>query len=239
MTRVNDIRKTATDPKPVYAAVGVTDLAIERVREAKVRAAAVRADLDVSALQDKAVALQDKAVKRAEKIAEQVAEQAQQLPALALSQTIEAAGKARETYAELAVRGEKLVKRIRNQKSTKDLLAQAGSTISLGKGAVTTARKAANDTQVAAKATLTTALHEAEVVVEAVAGAVRKDAKVTTVTARKSAAATRSSVQGAVTTAKKSTAPAKRATKAAATSTSKTATKATTAVKTATAKVGD
>src|SRR6185503_11489819 len=98
-TLAGDIRKTATDPTPVYAAVGVTDLAIERVRKAGVRAASVRVSLDVSALQDKAV-------KRAEK----VAEQAQQIPALAVSQTAEIAGKARETYTELAVRGEKLVK---------------------------------------------------------------------------------------------------------------------------------
>ncbi len=253
MTIANDIRKPATYTTPVYAAVGVTDLAVERVREASVRAAAARADLDVNALQDKAVALQDKAValqgkavKRAEKVAEKVTEQAQQIPALALSQTIEAAGKARETYSELAVRGEKLVKRIRNQKSTKDLLAQAGSTLSLGKGAVTTVRKAATETQQAAKATLTTALHEAEVVVEAVTGSVRDEAKATTRTVRKSAPVVRltakrtaASAKRTATTAKKSTASVKRATKATATSARKTATKATKATKTATPKVGD
>jgi heparin binding hemagglutinin HbhA len=228
MTFVKDIKKTATDPTPVYAAVGATDLAIEVVREAGVRAAAVREDLDVTALQGQAV-------KRAEK----VAEQAQQLSALALTQTLEAAGKARETYAELAARGQKLVKRIRYQQSTKDLLAQAGSTISLGKGAVTTVRKAALDTQHAAKATLTTALREAEVVAGTVTGAVRKDAKVTTVAARKSAPAVRLAAKRTATTAKKGAVSTKRATKSAATSASKTATKATTAAKTATPKLGD
>jgi len=39
-----------------------------------------------------------------------------------------------------------MVKRVRNRKSTKDLFAQAGSTVSLGKGAVTTVRNAAHDT---------------------------------------------------------------------------------------------
>jgi heparin binding hemagglutinin HbhA len=243
MTTVNDFRKTVTYTTPVYAAVGVTDLAVERVREASVRAAAVRVDLDVSALQDKAVALQDKAVKRAEKVAEKVTEQAQQFPALALSQTAEIAGKARETYSELAVRGEKLVKRIRNQKSTKDLFAQAGSTISLGKGAVTTVRKAATETQQAAVATLTTALHEAEAVVGTVTGTVRDEAKATTRTVRKSAPVVRltgkrtaTAAKRTATTAKKSTASVQRATKATATSARKTATKAT---KTATPKVGD
>ena len=239
MTLVKDIRKTVTDTTPVYAAVGVTDLAVEMVRAVRirvgVRAAAARADLDVSALQDKAV-------KRAEK----VAEQAQQIPALALNQTLEVAGKAHEvagkaheTYAELAVRGHKLVKRIRSQKATRDLLAQAGSTVSLGKGAVTTVRKAAGDTQRAALATLTTGRREAEAVVDAVAASVQHEVKATTRTVRKSAAATRTSATRTTATAKKSTASAKRATRTAATGARKTATKATKATKAATPKVGD
>jgi len=61
MTLVNDIRNTVTDTKPVFAAVGVTDLAVEKVRAARDRALAARADLDVSALQDKAAKLQGKA----------------------------------------------------------------------------------------------------------------------------------------------------------------------------------
>ena len=232
MTLVKDIRKTVTDTTPVYAAVGVTDLAVEMVRAVRVRigarAAAARGDLDVSALQGKAV-------KRAEK----VAEQAQQIPALALNQTLEVAGKAHETYSELAVRGQKLVKRIRNQKATKDLLVQAGSTVSLGKGAVTTVRKAAVDTQRAAKATLTSGRHEAEVVLDAVVASVHHEAKATTGTVRKSAAATRTSARRTTATAKKSTASAQRATRSAATGARKTATTATKATKTATAKVGD
>ena len=221
MTLVNDIRKTVTDTTPVYAAVGVTDLAVEKVRHARARALAARADFHVSALQDKAVkraeALQDKAAKRAEKVAEQaqkvadraekVAEQAQQIPALALNQTLEVAGKAHTTYTDLAVRGEKLVTRLRNQKATKDLLAQAGTTVSFGKGAVTTVRKA-----------------------------VRGEAKATKRAVRKSGPATRLSTKP---TARKSRAAAKRATKATVTSASKTATAATTAVKAAAPKIGD
>ena len=83
MTLVSDFRKSLTDTTPVYAAVGVTDLAVEKVRDAGTRAAAARADFDVSALQDKAV-----------KRAELVAEQAQQFPGKALNQTLETAGKA-------------------------------------------------------------------------------------------------------------------------------------------------
>jgi heparin binding hemagglutinin HbhA len=250
MTLVKDIRKTVTDTTPVFAAVGATDLAVEKVRDARARAVAARADLDVSALQDKAMdkaaklqgkamdkatMLQDKAIKRAEKLAEQ----AQHIPALALNQTLEAAGKAQETYAELAVRGHKLVKRIRTQKSTQDLLAQADSTVSLGKGAVTTVRKAAVDAERVAKATLTTGRHEAGVVIDAVVSSVHREAKVTTGTVRKSAAVTRKAVKRTSTTAKKSTTSARRATKSAVTSATKTTAAAAAAAKVATPKVGD
>lgn len=228
MTFVSDFRKSLTDTTPVYAAVGVTDLAVEKVRDAGVRAAAARADFHVSALQDKAV-----------KRAELVAEQAQHIPALALNQTLETAGKAQATYAGLAVRGEKLVKRIRNQKATKDLLTQAGTTVSFGKGAVTTVRQAAGDTRRAAKSTLTTGRHEAESAVGAVVASVRGEAKTTKRAVRKVGPATRLSTKRTATVAKKRTAAVKRATKATVTSAGNTASAATAAVKTATPKVGD
>jgi heparin binding hemagglutinin HbhA len=224
MTLVKDIRKTVTDTTPVYAAVGATDLAVERLREARTRAAAVHLDLDVSALQD-----------RAAKRFEMVTEQVQQIPAQVRNQTVEVAGKARETYSGLAVRGEKLVKRVRNQKSTKDLFAQAGSTVSLGKGAVTTVRKAALDTQHAAMVTLATGRREAG----SVAASVQDDVRSTGRNVSKAAATTHTAAEGTVTTAKKSTASAERATKSVATSARKTAATATTAAKTATPKVGD
>ena len=228
MTFVSDIRKTVSDTTPVYAAVGVTDLAVEKVRDARDRAAAARADFHVSALQDKAV-----------QGAEKVAEQAQHIPSMALNQTLEAAGKAQATYAELAVRGKKLVTRIRNQKATKDLLAQAGTTVSFGKGAVTTVRKAAVDTRRAAKSTLTTGRHEAEAAVGAVAASVRGEAKATKRTVRKSGPATRLSTKRTATVAKKRTASVKRATKAAVTSAGTTTAAATAAVKTTAPKIGD
>jgi len=224
MTLVHDIRKTITDTNPVYAAVGVTDLAVETLRDARTRALAVRLDLDVSAMQDRVV-------KRFEK----AAEQAQQIPAQVRSQTVEVAGKARETYSGLAVRGEELVKRIRNQKSTKDLLAQAGNTVSLGKGAVTTVRKAAHDTQRAAIDTLATGRREVESVAASVQNGVRGAGR----NAGKAASTTLDAAEETVNTAKKGTATAERATKATATSARKAATTAASAAKTATPKLGD
>jgi tartrate dehydratase beta subunit/fumarate hydratase class I family protein len=224
MTIVHDIRKTVTDTTPVYAVVGATDLAVERLREARTRAAAVRQDLRVSTLQDKAV-------KRFEK----VTDQAQSIPAQVKEQGAEVAGKARETYSELAVRGEKLVKRLRNQKSTQDLFAQAGSTVSLGKGAVTTVRKAAHDTQEAAKTTLATGRRQAG----SVAASVQGGLKTTSHEVNEAAATTLAAAEGTATTAKKSTAAAQRATRSVSTSARKTAASATKAAKTATPKVGD
>jgi tartrate dehydratase beta subunit/fumarate hydratase class I family protein len=212
MTLVKDIRKTFTDTTPVYAAVGVTDLAVERLRDARARAttraAAVRADLDITTMQDKAV-------KRIEK----VTEQAHQIPVQFRNQTIEAAGKARVTYSGLAVRGEKLVKRIRNQKSTKDLVAQAGSTVSLGKGAVTTVRNAAQGTQRAAKVTLATGRREAG----SVAAAVQSDVRANGTTAGTAPVKAPTVVEGTGTPAKKSTASAERATRSVAAGASKAA----------------
>jgi hypothetical protein len=228
MTLVNEIRKTVTDTTPVYAAVGVTDLAIERLREARARAAAARPDLSV-------VAMQDRAVKRIEK----VSAQALHLPGQVRDQSFEATEKAQHTYAELAVRGEKLVKRLRSQKATSDLLAQAGSTVSLGKGAVTTVRKAAVDTRRAAKATLTTSGQESEGVIEAVTSSVKGEAETTTDVAREAAKAARASAKRTGTTVRKSTVAAQRSAAATAASAAKTAAAAAQAARVATPKVGD
>jgi hypothetical protein len=229
MTLIKDIRKTVTDTTPVYAALGVTDLAVERLHEARIRAAAVRHDLDFNVIQDRTA-------KRFEKVTEQV----QQIPAQVRNQSAEVADKARQTYTGLAVRGEKMVKRVRNQKSTKDLFAQAGSTVSLGKGAVTTVRKAAHDTQRAARVTLATGRREAESVAASVQDGVRATGRKVTNAAGESPAVP-TVIQGTGTPAKKSTASTQRASRSvaagarkAATTTAKTA-----APKTVTPEVGE
>jgi len=222
MTLVTEIRHTVTDVTPVYAAVGATDLVVEKVRDASVRAASIR--VDVTELPAKAV----KPIKK-------VAGQAQHIPAQVRTQTVEVAGKAKQTYADLAVRGEKLVNRLRNQKATKNLFAQAGNTVSLGKGAVTTVRNAALDTQRAAMSTLATGRREAG----SVASSVQEDVKATGRTVTKAAASTLTSAKATVTSAKKGTASAERATKSVAANARKTASSATTAAKTATPKIGD
>jgi len=228
MALVADIRKTVIDTTPVFAAVGLTDLAVEKVRDAGVKAAAVRIDLDATTLQTKAQA----------RVTE-VAEQAQELPALALNRTLELAGKAQETYETAAARGEKLVKRVRTQKSTKDLLAQAEATFALGKGAVTTVRKSATEIQRSAKATLTTGRKEAAVAVDAIADSIADEATEATTAVKQSATRTRTAAKRTATTTKNAAAKSKSATKGATTSAKKTATATKKASTTAATKVGD
>jgi len=228
MALVADIRKTVTDNTAVYAAVGLTDLAVEKVRDARVKATAARADLEPAKLQAKAQA----------RVTE-VAEQAQELPALALNRSLVLAGKAQESYESIATRGEKLVKRVRTQKSTKDLIAQAEATFALGKGAVTTVRKSATDIQRSAKATLTTGRREAAVAVDSIADSVVEETTEATTAVKKSAARTRTAAKRTATTTKKSAATTKTATKRAATGARNTAAATKKASAAAAEKVGD
>lgn len=211
MTLVNDIRKTVTDRTPVLALVGATDLVVEKARDARARGAQLRVELtrvnlDVKTLQG----------------------QAQQAPVFALNKTIELAGKAEETYEGLAARGEKLVDRIKRQKATQDLIDQGKVTLSRGKAAVTTVRKAAGDTRTATKATITTAKREGS---DVVADTQKSVTQRTT--------GTKSAAKRTATTAKKRTTRAKSTAKATTTSARKTAQAAVKATEAAAEKVGD
>ncbi len=231
MALVAEIRKNVIDTTPVFVAVGLTDLAVEKVRDVRVRATTVGVeitnDLKPSTISTKAQAR-----------VFGVAEQAQELPALALNRGLEIAGKAQETYETVAARGEKLVKRVRTQKSTKDLLAQAEATFSLGKGAVTTVRKSATDIQRSAKATLTTGRKQAVVAADVIADSVVEEAAEATTAVKQSATRTRTAAKRTATTTKKSAAASKSAAKGATTSAKKTATATKKASTAAATKVG-
>jgi len=182
------------DPTPLYAVVGVTDLAVERVRaavrsagQAQVEAQKALSDFDARAT-------------------------AQEVPTRAVAAALTFAGKAEAQYEELAKRGKSLYERVRTQRSTQDLLNQAGNTISRTKGAVTTARKAADDTATAVRGTLNVGRREAAEVAEsteAAVGTTRRAAKRTTTRAQKNAAATKSAAKGVRTSARKTAAASK------------------------------
>jgi heparin binding hemagglutinin HbhA len=220
MALAADIRKNLTDTTPVFAAVGLTDLAVEKVRDARLKVASARVDIYTAPLQG-------------------APDHSKDLPALALNRSLELAGMARQQYESYASRGEKLVKRVRTQKATTDLIAQAEATFALGKGAVTTVRKSATDIQRSAKATITTGRKEAVVAADAIADSVVDEAADASATVTKAAKRTRTAAKRTSTTTRKSAATSKSATKRATTGARKTAAAGRKASTTAAAKVGD
>lgn len=234
MSTYDDLFKTVTDTTPFYAALGATDLVVEKAKDARVkaeaRAEARRAQL--SKLQDeyKPAKLQAKAA--------DLADQVQQVPAIALGKSLELAASATEAYEDLAERGAKLAERVKNQKATKDLVHQAESTVALGKGYVTTVQKGANDVQRSAKALVTTGRREAARTAEVIADSVTEEAAEAATEVKKSAARTRTAAKRTNTTAKNASKRAATSRKATTTSARKTAAKSTTATKKAAQKVG-
>jgi len=227
MSAIQDLRKTV-DTTPFFAAVGATDLAVAKVREARLRADKARAELSADLEPAKVQA-------RATNLAESVRE----IPAVMLNETLVLGGKVAEGYDELAVRGHKLVTRLRNQKATKDFVAQAEVTVAQAKGAVTTARKATADIERSAKATITTARHEAAKVANVVTGSLAEEAQVATTEVKKSAKATRTAAKRTTTTTKKAAKRTTSSAKAVSTSARKTAVAAEKATEKAAEKVGD
>lgn len=231
MTFVTDLRKTVTDATPVMAAVGITDLAVEKVREARAQALATSKAL--AAIDPKGV--QHELTAQAEKSAQQALE----TPAQLFNRGLELAGRAQEQYGDLAARGEKLVQRLRTQQSTKDLVAQVDQTVATGKGAITTARKAVASTQSSAKATFTTGRKEATRTAGAIRDTVEDDVKTVAPVVRASAKRTRTAAKRTATTARKGADSTSSRAKATTTSARKTTTRARKASAATAAKVGD
>ena len=227
MPVIDDLKKTV-DATPFFAAVGATDLAVEKVREARLRADRARAELSA-----------DLAPAKVQARATTLADQVKEIPAVVLNETLVIGGKVAEGYDELAARGHQLVTRIRNQKATQDLVAQAGTTVAQAKGAVTTARKAVTDVERSAKATLTTGRKEAAKVASVVTGSVVEETKVAKTEAKKSTKATRTAAKRTSTTTKNAAKKTTTSAKAATTSATKTAAAAEKATETAADKVGD
>jgi hypothetical protein len=222
-------RKVTQSPStPLFAVVGATDLAVERAREARLRADHVRAGLRA-----------DLAPNAVQKRAEDVIEDVKALPTKALNQGVATADQVAKGYEDLAVRGEKLVTRIKNQKPTKDLVAQAETTFSLGKGVVTTARKAVLDVRSSALATFTTGRHEAAHVAEIVVDTVAEDAEVAATDVKAAAKRTRTAAKRTSTTAAKGAKRTTTSAKATTTAAKKTAASTTKATAKAADKVGD
>jgi heparin binding hemagglutinin HbhA len=224
---MTDIKNTV-DATPFFAAVGATDLAVEKVREARIRAEKVRVELSA-----------DLAPAKVQARATTLVDGVKEIPAVVLNETMVVGGKVAEGYDELAVRGKNLVNRIRNQKSTKDLFAQAETSVAQAKGAVTSARNAAADIERSAKATITTTRKEAVKLAEVVTGSVTEGLETVEAEVTESAKRTRTAAKRTSTTTKNASKKAVSSAKAATTSARKTAVAAEKATEKAAEKVGD
>ena len=169
-----DVKKLATDMylTPAYVAVGLTDIAMEKMREANL--------FDPIQLRKELSAQAEKAVK-----------QAQQAPATLLQRGRRLSEAAQADYVELAERGEQVIERIRGQQATQDLMTQLDNTVSITRGAMSTARNAVVQSERVAVATVKTGIDEAENVAVKLAETAREDVEVTRTSVREATARTR------------------------------------------------
>ena len=130
--------------KPLYAGVGIADLAVEAVRDyaadvqkklTDVRGEFKSFDLDVNGLRTQATA------------------RVNELPTKAQKYFGENVAVVSDAYGDLIVRGEGLVKRIRNQEATKSTVKSAKTTSTKAKTTKTQATKATKSTAKSTKKT--------------------------------------------------------------------------------------
>jgi heparin binding hemagglutinin HbhA len=143
-----DFAKTLSGPKPLYAVAGVGDLAVEKVKNFRLEL--TKGDTPVK----------DKATKLPKQVADKISDlpaEAKKLSTKLTDLADEQVKAADARYAKLADRGESIVKRVRTQKSTKDLLEQAKSTVSRARSVRGAATNGAKNTRTAAKSTVTSA----------------------------------------------------------------------------------
>lgn len=197
---VDDTRQAITEAKPLYAVAGVGDLWVAKLRETTARLQSTR--IDSGDVQQRVTTSVRGLQAGATLIQQAVTAQLLTLPNVAAGATTRLV----ETYDDMAERGAETVGRIRRQRATEDLAAQAKSTVSKTKATRTTASKSAAATSSRAKAARTTARKSA--------AATTSQAKATRTTARKSAAATTSQAKGAATSARKTATAARKATTA-------------------------
>jgi heparin binding hemagglutinin HbhA len=261
MSRITEIHRSVTDSTPLLAVVGATDVVVERVRAAAARAEKAQAGLEdalntyqvelrkgLSAAQTELgktihayqVGLEPARIQaRAQAAVQQVPAAVQQAPALAVSRALEVAGQVETSYSELAERGRQLVERVRRQKPTQDLLAQGRVTVNQAKAAVTTARKAVDDTTTAARSAVTIGRREAGETAADVQKELEQSVAQTEKLVQKRTSGTRAATRRTATTARNRTNATRNAAKATVSSARETAAKAADAAEAAAEKTGD
>jgi heparin binding hemagglutinin HbhA len=152
MTRSTNLTRSL-DAKPVYAAAGAGDLAVEKLRQFSDRLTDVNRQEVQSTVETRVAAVQKDVEARLVVLQDAVKDLPEQAQLLASSLVARAAG----TYEDLANRGEAVVGRIRRQQATQELEQQAASTVRRAKAPRTTVGNSAAVTKRSAKATVTSA----------------------------------------------------------------------------------
>lgn len=189
-----DLERTLADvdKTPLYAVVGATDLAVEKIRVARAELSTRASQFDPKALRDQVQATVAQRIASVQFDVKSAPEQAKALPVKAQAALNEAIATALTAYGDLAGRGKSLVTRVRGQQATADLTDQAKSTVARAKATTTTVRNQTAATKRSAGATATTAKQAAGETTEAAKKSVNRaksSAKATTTSAKKTATA--------------------------------------------------
>ena len=172
----------AAAERPFYAGVGMTDLAVEVVRDyvadvqSRVRGYSVDVQKNVASFDLQPKALRDTAVSAVTERVDALQGEVRTVPARVQNLVDDNVALLEGTYGDLVKRGESLVGRIRRQQATQDTVKSAETTVAKAKTTKTQATKASKAT--AKKATSTAKKRSA---------APRSSAKATTTAAKKTA----------------------------------------------------
>jgi len=173
--------------RPLYAAVGGVDAAVAIARtgltEAQTRLSGVQTRLAQADVEPKVLAEQGRILVAAR--VEELQKEAKALPALVESKVNELVNELlaqlngsvedfNKQYAELAVRGQSLVARVRRQQATQDVKAEVRKTVTRAKATKTQAQNATATTKSSAKATGTSAKKTASAAKKATTDAAAK-----------------------------------------------------------------
>lgn len=186
-TKSRTLLDLKTVQTPFYATVGVTDVAVEAVREyvadVQTRVRGYQKTLASADLQPKS--LRDQAVTVVTTRADALSKDAKTVPAKVQTLVDDNVSALGDTYADLVKRGESLVDRIRRQQSTQATVTSAETTVTKAKTtrtqatkgakrATTTAKKRSTAPRSSAKATATAAKRTASSATQAVTDATQK-----------------------------------------------------------------
>jgi hypothetical protein len=162
---------TITKSKPFYAVAGAGDLAVKALRDVPNRLSHLRVDPKDIASTITVIQAESKTIPY----------RAQNVAVVLVGETV---GLADAVYGDLVARGRRITNRIRRQKATQELQAQASTTVRRTKTARTTARKSAGATRTAAKGAATTAKKRAAATTKATRSAAKSAGKTTAVAAK-------------------------------------------------------